>query len=217
MHTVVRDLTPWLATRNGSILDVGCGDQPYRKLLGKGCEYFGLDWEGSRTGFAMTEAKDVTYFDGGIFPFADRSFDSVLHTEVLEHVKNIDLFLKECHRILRPGGELGFTVPFQARYHFIPFDYWRFTPSGLTEILERSGFSKLEISPRGSDITVAAYKVVGVFFRLALDGLAGKVLFVLFSWLVVLLLLIAHVSLIFDMGSSDDCLGYTVMANRPLE
>ena len=165
----------------------------------------------------MTKAKDVTYFNGGLFPFADCTFESVLHTEVLEHVKGTDLFLKECLRVLKPGGEMMLTVPFQARHHFIPYDYWRFTVCGLTEVLGRAGFSNLKITPRGSDITVAAYKGVGVFYRLAYSGFMGMVLFILFSWLVSLLLLVAHFSLIFGMGSSDDCLGYTVVANRPLE
>jgi SAM-dependent methyltransferase len=213
VHTVLRDITPWLATRHGSVLDVGCGDQPYRRLIPKDCKYFGLDWDGSKAEFSVTENSDVTYFNGGKFPFPENCFDSVFHTEVLEHVKDTDLFLQECRRVLKPGGEMMLTVPFQARYHFIPFDYWRFTPSGLTEVLERAGFSNLRISPRGSDVAVAAYKVVGVFFRLAFDGIVGKVIFVLFSWLVVLLLVFAHASIIFGFGSTDDCLGYSVTAS----
>lgn len=46
--------------------------------------------------------------------FASESFDVVLSTDVLEHVYDIDLALRECLRVLRPGGTLLFTVPFFA-------------------------------------------------------------------------------------------------------
>ena len=43
----------------------------------------------------------------------------------------------------RPGGELMFTVLFQARFHFIPVDFWRFT-SGLELILAEAEFSDVQ-------------------------------------------------------------------------
>jgi len=217
VHTVVRDITPWLATRKGVLLDVGCGDQPYRRLLSAECKYVGLDWDDSTTEFSVTGSSEVTYFDGREFPFIDKYFDSVLNTDVLEHVKDTDLFLAECRRVLKPGGEMMLTVPFQARYHFIPYDYWRFTSSGLTEVLDRASFFDVKIVARGSDVTVAAYKCVGVLFRLAFGGPTGKMIFILLFWLVILLLLVAHASLVFGLGSSDDCLGYSATARRLAE
>jgi SAM-dependent methyltransferase len=44
-------------------------------------------------------------------PFADSTFDMVFSNSVLEHIPTIDRTLAEVGRILRPGGELAFTVP----------------------------------------------------------------------------------------------------------
>ncbi len=210
--TVAADVKPWLETRTDSILEVGCGDQPYRHFLPRDCRYTGLEWEHARAQFAMQAPRDVIYYQGGAFPFDSASYDNIFHTEVLEHVADYRTFLAECRRVCKPGGAILFSVPFQARFHFIPHDYWRFTPSGLENIMTEAGFNDIGIKPRGTDITIACYKIVSVFYRWAYGGLLGKLAFVLFSPSIVLLLLIAHASVRFGLGSTDDCLGYTVTA-----
>lgn len=44
-------------------------------------------------------------------PFDDNSFDFIYSTNVLEHVQNPELVLKESIRVLRPGGYLQFVIP----------------------------------------------------------------------------------------------------------
>jgi SAM-dependent methyltransferase len=44
-------------------------------------------------------------------PFADGSFDLVVHSDTLEHVPDPGLGLRECRRVLDRGGALAFTVP----------------------------------------------------------------------------------------------------------
>ena len=43
--------------------------------------------------------------------FADASLDGVMHSDVLEHVSDVAIALRECRRVLRPGGRLVFTMP----------------------------------------------------------------------------------------------------------
>ena len=49
--------------------------------------------------------------DGGRLPFADRSFDRIIASEVLEHVPDDLGVMAELHRVLRPGGRIAATVP----------------------------------------------------------------------------------------------------------
>ena len=79
-------------------------------------------------------------------------------------------FLRELRRVLAPGGRLILTVPFAARWHFVPQDYWRFTPSGLAHTAERRrDFAKVRMYARGGALAVACYKMLG-FILLMLAG-----------------------------------------------
>jgi SAM-dependent methyltransferase len=61
----------------------------------------------------MPQYQFAAYPDVDIhaMPFAASSFDLVVHSDTLEHVAQPIRALAECHRILRPGGALCFTVP----------------------------------------------------------------------------------------------------------
>jgi 2-polyprenyl-3-methyl-5-hydroxy-6-metoxy-1,4-benzoquinol methylase len=175
--------------------------------------YQGLDWEGSKQAFDYYRV-DTIYFDGHNFPFPDESFEYVLHTEVLEHIQDPQQFLDECCRVLQPRGELFFSVPFQARYHYIPNDYWRFTPAGLELLLLRAGFTCWKIFPRGSDITVAVAKCMALEYRWLRGNLWNKLLGLFYFPLFPFFLLAGHISLRFKQGSTDDTLGYNIVAIR---
>jgi SAM-dependent methyltransferase len=213
MGSVYRHLRPWLQERGGALLEVGCGAQPYRHLVPANCQYTGLDWEQAGELFEY-HIPDTVYYDGGLFPFEDDSFDNLFHTEVLEHVYLSGQFLTECRRVLKPSGAMFFTVPFQARYHYKPHDFFRYTPAALERMLGEAGFRQIEIRPRGSDITVAAYKGMSVLYRWLLSGIAGKIAFAVLFPLALPLLMAGWLSYYFSIGSSDDCLGYTVTARN---
>lgn len=44
-------------------------------------------------------------------PYADQTFDLIVHSDTLEHVENPVKALSECRRVLKPGGLLAYTVP----------------------------------------------------------------------------------------------------------
>jgi SAM-dependent methyltransferase len=209
--TVYRDLRPWANEQSGALLEVGCGAQPYRHLIPQGCRYTGLDWEQAGANFAYFQPDTVLY-SGDRFPFADASFETLFHTEVLEHIYQAQGFLSECSRVLKPSGKMFFTVPFQARYHYVPHDYFRFTPAALERMLGEAGFCAIQIKARGSDLSVAAYKTLSIIFRWARSGPAGVALALLCAPLALPALLVAWLSLWLSLGSTEDCLGYTVTA-----
>jgi len=76
----------------GILLDVGCGDKPHKRCLI--CQtYIGIETQ-------KTDYVDVIY-DGKIMPFSNGVFDTVLCTEVLEHVREPSRFLHEISRVLK--------------------------------------------------------------------------------------------------------------------
>lgn len=120
----------------GKVLDVGCGQKPYRECF-KVDEYIGLEIDTPENRAAK---KADFYYDGKRFPFEDRKFDCLIANEVLEHVFNPDEFLAEANRSLKPKGYFLISVPFVWDEHEKPHDYARYSSFGLKHLLEKSGF-----------------------------------------------------------------------------
>jgi SAM-dependent methyltransferase len=217
--SIWRDLSQLLPGCRGALLDVGCGAQPYRPLCHPDVRFVGIDTSDALHHFGYA-APDTTYYSGDTWPMPDASFETILATETLEHVARPATFLAEAKRCLAPGGRLILTVPFAARWHFIPHDYWRFTPSGLRQLLRDAGFAEAAVFARGNEMTVACYKIVTLVLAWlvgATGGLSntwGK-RFVAFALLPLAALAagVGQISLLATRGG-DDCLGYTVVA-RP--
>jgi len=144
---------------SGVLVDVGTSEGPYRGVFAPHVtRYVGLEyppsilekrpdlWE------ILERAKQSVdvFGDGNRLPFADGSVDTVLSTEVLEHLPEPRNCMREMARILKPGGTLLLTVPFQQPLHELPWDFYRFTPSALRELARDAGLEVEIIEPRGN-------------------------------------------------------------------
>lgn len=213
--TIFRDIRKFMPALSGEVLDVGCGQSPYKFLLdGSRTTYHGIDIVDAQK-FDYSN-PDITPFNGVDIPFEDNSFDAVVCTEVLEHVFHHARLVSEMHRVLKPGGAGLITVPWSARYHYISYDYFRYTPSALSKIFDN--FSSVEVSPRGNDIAVIANKLIVLWARNLLPS-SGANLFLIPLWIVALPLLFvcvcfAHLSMLLSFGSTADPLGYTVTVRK---
>ncbi|MGQ9592132.1 MAG: methyltransferase domain-containing protein, partial [Planctomycetota bacterium] len=112
------------ATR-GRVLDLGCGASPYAR------------WYPNRIGC------DVAIFPGvqvlgtaEELPFVDGSFEQVLATELLEHVRRPHDAIREMWRVLRPGGRVILTTRFLYPVHEAPGDHFRYTRFGLLTLFD---------------------------------------------------------------------------------
>ena len=217
--SIWRDLKAELARPHSSVLDVGCGAQPYRMLVHAADRYAGIDIADAKDYFGY-EVPDTTYYTGDRWPVNDASAGLVLCTETLEHVRDPGVFLKEAARACRPGGKLLLTVPFAARWHFKPHDYWRYTPSSLRDLLEEQGFGDIFVFARGNHVTVACYKAMALMLPLLMPSrkrpvknIFLRLLGLLLSPLLLVLAVIANISLATTRGG-DDCLGFTAIATR---
>jgi SAM-dependent methyltransferase len=125
----------------GRTLDVGCGQKPYRKLFEGVSEYVGLEVDTPAN--RASKQADI-YYDGGAFPFADGEFDSVVTSQVFEHVFTPAAFLLEIRRVLKAGGCLLLTAPFVWDEHEQPADFARYSSFGLRHVLTEAGFTVIE-------------------------------------------------------------------------
>jgi len=127
---------------SGRLVDIGCGTKPYLDLVKPYVnEHIGVDHEGS------FHSKDNVDLVGTAYaiPSPDDAFDSALCTAVLEHLEEPEFALRECHRILKPGGVAIYSVPFIWHLHEEPRDFYRFSKYGLRYLFEKTGFEIVEI------------------------------------------------------------------------
>lgn len=115
------------------MLDFGCADQPYRRFFAPAVDYVGADLPGN-------PQASVQIRPDGTVPVDDASVDVVLSTQVLEHVADPAVYLRECHRVLRPGGQLLLSTHGIMVYHPDPVDLWRWTGAGLQRAVADAGF-----------------------------------------------------------------------------
>ncbi len=120
----------------GRLLDIGCGEKPFEGAASRVSEWIGLDVPEN------VRADVHAYADS--LPFPDDAFDTVLCTEVLEHVPEPRAAVREMARILRGGGCLILTTPLLYPLHEVPYDFSRQTPYGLRRLFESEGFEILE-------------------------------------------------------------------------
>jgi ubiquinone/menaquinone biosynthesis C-methylase UbiE len=128
------------------VLDLGCGDGRLSALLDAGeltlADVSPVALERARR--RLPKARVVELDPDAPLPLGDGAFDLVLCAETLEHVRDVQLFLSEARRVLRPGGQLAVTTP-AAPPLMRPPDplsphLRAFTRSSLRRVLDELGF-----------------------------------------------------------------------------
>lgn len=132
----------------GRVLDVGCGRKPYQTFFPH-TDYIGIDWSHN-----LHASRPEAYADAQYIPFAAATFDTVICTEVIEHLPDPALALQNIARVLRPGGHLILSAPFVQTLHEVPFDFFRFTPIGLHHLVKEAGFEVVNTWARGGILSV---------------------------------------------------------------
>lgn len=131
---IVEALLPYV---HGDVIDFGAGLSRYKPMiLTKAKSYKAMD---SFEAPGIDVVADVMNP-----PLADSSCDTVLCTQVLEHIREPWIVVEHIARVLRPGGTAIVTTPFMYPYHPDPGDYFRYTADGLASLFERVGM-KVEL------------------------------------------------------------------------
>lgn len=138
----------------GRLLDLGCGNAPlfhvYRDLVE---DTVCIDWPAS-----LHNQKHVDVFADLTrpLPLRDETFDTVLLSDVLEHIPNPESLIAEIARVLRPGGSAVIGVPFLYPLHEIPYDFNRYTRYQLERMLGNAGLEVVELVAIGGSPVVIA-------------------------------------------------------------
>ena len=133
-----------------TVVDVGCGDMPFRSLFGPHTNYLGVDFAkrvGTSPMLANTSKIDFgeEFFKTGRVPVDDGFADAVVCTQVLEHAVWDSSLIAELGRIVKPGGIIICTVPCAFPLHEQPSDWRRYTRFGLVQMGIDAGLLPLRV------------------------------------------------------------------------
>lgn len=130
--------------KGSHILDVGCGNGFFMdSFLNHEMHVDGIDREGWHS--AIKEVEDL---EKSVFPCISNSYDIVFSKSVIEHIYKPEHFIKECERVLKPGGQLIILTPdwitqkdvfYEDCTHVHPY-----TTTSLKDLLLMNDFKNVE-------------------------------------------------------------------------
>jgi ubiquinone/menaquinone biosynthesis C-methylase UbiE len=153
-------------------LDLGCGDGRLTAKLRAG-SVTGADVSGlalKRAARRVPDAELTRVKPDEPLPFVDSEFELVLCAETIEHVRDVQLFLSEIRRVLRPGGGLAITTPahnrltalrlvfagFESGFEPLSPHLRFFTRASLVRLLGAMGFEVTSVRRRAGTLLVRA-------------------------------------------------------------
>ncbi|MCU0397122.1 MAG: class I SAM-dependent methyltransferase [Cyclobacteriaceae bacterium] len=130
----------------GKLLDIGCGKKPYKSvLIGLVDQHVGVDHIDTLHNLNDVDIIGTAYS----IPVDSNLFDTVICTDVIEHLEEPSDAIAEAHRVLKPGGIAIYTTPLFWHLHEQPRDFYRYTKFGLQYLFEKNGFQIVSIIPLG--------------------------------------------------------------------
>lgn len=176
-HTLIKEIQRLIKTHaQGELLDIGCGEKPYEAFANQYVKkYVGVDHE-----LTPHDKTRIDFFsDAYQMPFPEARFDTILCTEVLEHLEEPKQALTESCRVLKPGGLAIYTVPFAWHIHESPRDFYRYTYYGLQYLFTQAGFEIVEIRSLNGFVERTIQSTVYYVWRFRKGGMLNP-----FWWLI---------------------------------
>jgi SAM-dependent methyltransferase len=168
-----------------------------------------VDWPLSEHG---EDHLDVQCDISEALPLGTASFDTVILSDVLEHIPEPDKLWAEISRILRPRGRIIMNVPFMYWVHESPHDYYRYTEFALRRFVERNDLRVVSLNPIGHAPAVLADVFGKLLVRIPLIGPTATHLL---QEAFLLLLSIGPVDRLFRRTAAAFPSGYFVIAEKP--
>jgi SAM-dependent methyltransferase len=169
---------------HGNVLEIGCGEGYGVELLYKNAEKLTLIDKSPYTAeFINNKYPNTTIIQEKIPPLttlASNSFDVVVSFQVIEHIKEAELYLEEIHRVLKPNGKAYISTPNAVKtIARNPWHYKEYTFEDLSNLIAKI-FSNYTIQAvSGNEKTDAYYeknkKSVARFLRYDIFNLEQRI------------------------------------------
>ena len=200
------------------LLDVGCGDKPYKKLFKNVKSYKGIDFKNySRNDTYGAEKPDIffpkDYLNTFRLPFVSSSFDNVVAFQVLEHHPDPEKMIGEIVRVVKNNGLILISAPFIWSMHEEPNDYYRFTKYCLIRIFKRYNCEIIELKQQGSFFSALISLSVNFLMEYSNKNIAFYFLSIL---IYPLFLFLSYACLVLDkiFLSKKIALNYLILAKK---
>jgi len=117
-QTIIEQAIP---VPDGVLVDLGCGDGAFTAAFAeraRPARTIGIETEPTLAAAAETRGIEVQATDlGGTLPFEDGSIDAIVSNQVIEHLPDTDVFLREIRRVLKPSGYVVLSTNNLASWH----------------------------------------------------------------------------------------------------
>lgn len=143
-------------TPPGKVLDIGCAAGfSLEAAIGRGWDAYGVELSSYSAELARQRFGASRLFNGRLEDarYQDCSFDAVLMSDLVEHVKDLGSFFKEVWRIVKPGGAIAIVTPNAASLsrklmgrrwpHFKLEHLYYFSPANIDQCLANYGFEPI--------------------------------------------------------------------------
>ena len=94
-----------------------------------------------------------------------KKYDNVVIFNVLEHLADLDIPIRNIHNLLKKRGRILGSTPFIYRIHGAPKDYGRYTKEYLKKILKEKKFKQIEIYELGIGPFLASFSLLRGYFK----------------------------------------------------
>jgi len=176
--------------KRGNLLDIGCGTGYFiSHMKEQGWKVQGTEPDPDARRIAASQLGQEIPDSAGLFDLPERSFDVITMWHVLEHVYELDDYLRQISFLIREGGSFIVAVPNYTCYdarryqenwaaYDVPRHLWHFSPNSITQLVENYGFQL--IARKGMPFDPFYISIISEKYRknslgLVTGGLTGAV------------------------------------------
>lgn len=123
---------------NGTVLDLGCGNSPWRRYFPSASRFIRMDRYAA-------DPEVVVIDDIYRLPLGDGDVDTIILSRMLGDIPDQSRLMRELFRVLDNGGRILVYEAISYPQHDLPHDYWRVLPGGLKWAAEAAGLQVEEI------------------------------------------------------------------------